>query len=94
MAKGQKTGGRKAGTPNKITQSTRDRLKDVLDCELDNLPLLFEEVTARDRLQFIVKLIPYIIPQAEANAPEELTKKPNFFDQVNKQILDSMSTKE
>jgi hypothetical protein len=91
MAKGQKTGGRKEGTPNKVTKGMRDRLTSVLQSELDHLPELFEEVTARDRLQFIIKLIPYIIPQAEIEADQVISGKPNFFDLVNKQVVDRAS---
>ena len=90
MAQGQKTGGRKEGTPNKVTQATRERLKAVLENELEHLPVLFEEVSARDRLQFLVKLIPYIVPQAEHDAQEDGTEKSNFFEQINQQIMDKM----
>lgn len=89
MAQGQKTGGRKEGTPNKVTQAMRERLNTVLESELDQLDELFEEVSARDRLQFIIKLIPYIIPQAENETDQVISEKPNFFDLVNKQVVDS-----
>lgn len=89
MAQGQKTGGRKEGTPNKVTQAMRERLNTVLESELDQLEELFEEVSARDRLQFIIKLIPYIIPQAENETDQVISEKPNFFDLVNKQVVDS-----
>ena len=87
MAKGQKTGGRKEGTPNKVTQAMRDRLQDVLEGELANLGDLIEEVSARDRLQFIIKLIPFLLPKAEYENEEHKSMEPSFFELVNQQII-------
>jgi len=93
MAAGIKTGGRKPGTPNKVTRTIREMLQEILEGELNNLPSLLEGVNPRDRLQFIAKLLPYVIPQVETDIQDEGQTKPNFFDLVNQQILEKMDQK-
>ena len=63
MAKGIKTGGRTKGTPNKLTSEIKETLKDVLSNEIENLPHRLSELDVKDRLDVLVKLIPYILPK-------------------------------
>ena len=63
MAVGAKTGGRKAGTPNKVTREIRERLKDVLYNELDNLPDLLEGLSAKERVEVVIRLAPFVLPK-------------------------------
>ena len=65
MAKGLKTGGREKGTPNKLTKELRGLLKDLLHQELENLPAHLNSLEPKDRLEIIVKLLPYAIPKVE-----------------------------
>jgi hypothetical protein len=62
MAAGKKTGGRKAGTPNKLTFETRQVLVNVLAAELENLPELFSQLTPEARIDAICKLTKYALP--------------------------------
>jgi hypothetical protein len=66
MAKGIKTGGREAGTPNKLTKELRAALKDLLHQELQNLPEHLNSLEPKDRLEILVKLLPYALPKVEA----------------------------
>lgn len=61
--RGIKTGGRVAGTPNKITNELREVLKEVAMNELDNIPALLKEVTPECRLQVLVKILYLIVPR-------------------------------
>ncbi len=77
MAKGQKTGGRAMGTPNKLTKELRHVLKNLLHQELETLPELLSNMEAKDRLDVIIKLLPYAMPKVEAvhyttNEPHDL----------------------
>lgn len=65
MAKGFKTGGRQKGTSNKITKDLRVLLKDLVNKELTEIDKLLEDVEPRDRLEFIIKLLPYTLPKFE-----------------------------
>lgn len=65
MAKGFKTGGREQGTPNKLTKELRAALKNILAKELETIPKHLEKLEPKDRLEIIVKLMPYAMPKIE-----------------------------
>ena len=58
-----KKGGRIAGTPNRLTSEVREQLKTVLSGELGNLQERLEKLKDKDRLEIIVKLLPFIVPK-------------------------------
>ncbi len=60
---GQKTGGRTAGTPNKVTSELRKTLKGIVAAELDGLPQTLAELPARERLELLIKLLPFCLPK-------------------------------
>ncbi len=74
MARGYKTGGRRPGSPNKVTKDLRLLLKELIERELSNIDELMETVEPKDRLQFIIKLLPYTLPRY-GNIEEEEPKK-------------------
>ena len=65
MANRKKTGGRAMGTPNKVTRDLRNSLKNIIFTELDNLPELMNKMEAKDRLEFLIKLMPFVLPKVE-----------------------------
>jgi hypothetical protein len=64
--KGQKTGGRVAGTPNKLTSELRTVLRDMIAAEMDALPKTLEGLTAKERLDVLIKLMPFCLPKVQA----------------------------
>ena len=60
-----KTGGRQAGTPNKITSELRDALKGIVANELDTLSASLSQLPAKERLELLIKLMPYCMPKVE-----------------------------
>jgi len=62
----EKTGGRKKGTPNKLTSELRSILKDVLSDELEKLPETLEALQPKERIEMIIKLVPYVLPKVES----------------------------
>lgn len=60
---GIKYGGREAGTPNKLTKELKAVLKNVVHQELEKLPETFEKLEPKDRVELIIKLLPYIVPK-------------------------------
>ena len=66
MAKGIKTGGRQAGTPNKLTNELRAELKNALHHELSLLPFTLRQLAPKERLEILAKLIPYVLPKIES----------------------------
>jgi hypothetical protein len=66
MAKGQKTGGRKAGTPNKATTEIKQAYKDLIEANLDNITIWLEQVaeTHPDKaLHYLMGLSEFVIPK-------------------------------
>jgi len=78
MAKGFKTGGRSAGTENHTTKEVRKVLKDIIDNELVNIGDLLIELQSKERLEFIIKLLPYVLPKLaleQIDQPKEEIKQ-------------------
>ncbi len=69
MAKGKKTGGRRNGTPNKLTLE----LRDLLTAKITEIPELLEQIEdPQTRLNYLIKLVPYVLPKPkEIDAIEE-----------------------
>ena len=63
---GKKFGGRQKGTPNKLTKELRSVLKDVLYEEIDRLPERLDELDTKDRLELLVKLMPFVFPKLQS----------------------------
>lgn len=63
MAKGSKTGGREKGTPNKLYQELRSKLKILVESELEMLPENLESLEVNHRVDVLLKLIPFVLPK-------------------------------
>lgn len=62
---GKKTGGRVAGTPNKITSELRKTLKGIIAAELEALPATLSDLAPRERLELLIKLLPFAMPKVD-----------------------------
>jgi len=60
---GKKYGGRQKGTPNRLTKELRTILKNVLYNELENIEELLESLEPKERVELVIKLIPFILPK-------------------------------
>ena len=57
-----KYGGRKKGTPNRLTKEVRTLLKNLLFSELSQVESHFEKLDPKDRVELLIKLMPFICP--------------------------------
>ena len=62
---GKKTGGRVAGTPNKITSELRTALRDIIAVELNSLPQTLDSFEPKERLEMVIKLLPFCLPRVQ-----------------------------
>ena len=62
---GKKYGGRQKGTPNKLTKEIRTVLKDLIYKELDEIQEHLDALEPKQRLEYVIKLIPYVLPKVE-----------------------------
>jgi len=60
----RKRGGRTKGTPNKVTAQVKEKLTEVLTKELEQLEL--DGLTAKDRIELVKAILPYILPRLQA----------------------------
>lgn len=60
---GKKFGGRKKGTPNRLTKELRTLLKDILYEELERTQEYLDLLEPKERFVVLVKLMPYIFPK-------------------------------
>ncbi len=63
---GKKTGGREKGTPNRLTKELRTILRDMIADELDALPKTLEGLPPKERLDLVIKLLPFCLPKVQA----------------------------
>ena len=49
----------------------RDSLKQVIDCELNSLGERLYELEPKDRVELLIKLLPYIMPMVQTVSHKE-----------------------
>lgn len=68
--KGQKTGGRTKGTPNKATAFSKAVIQDIVSNYInsDEWPADFGKLDPKDRIDVIIKLTAFITPKPQSVA--------------------------
>jgi hypothetical protein len=78
--KGQiKRGGRKKGTPNKVTTEIRSKIEDILHEQTDTIKEDLMKLSPKDRVRAYTELLKYVIPtrrdvEVTDNTPDSLQK--------------------
>lgn len=62
MATGTKTGGRKVGTPNKVTNELREKFTLLLEDNIDKLQSDLDLLEPKDRLKTLLEISKFVIP--------------------------------
>jgi hypothetical protein len=70
MATGIKTGGRQKGVLNRTTSETKEVLKKIVNKELNGINSLLEKLEPKERIDALIKLLPYIVPKQNEIAVE------------------------
>lgn len=81
-------GGRPAGSQNKVTKEMRDSLKLIFDNELSLLKDNLETLEPKDRISFLVSILPYMLCKIPT---ETIVRQPLMFENDNIGILDEYS---
>lgn len=85
-----KTGGRKAGTPNKATSDIREKIKTFLEEKSDCLNEIWENLEPKEQAQMYNQMCRYIIPTMQAT---EFNLK-NESRSTIKETLDELTKEE
>ncbi len=65
MAKGKKTGGRKAGTPNRVTRITRDLINDLAAGLYEDVKEDIDKLEPGERVRVWIKLCEFCAPKPQ-----------------------------
>lgn len=78
----KKQGGRPLGAKNIISESMRQSLSDVLQGEIDGLKERFDGLFDIQRIELLIKLLPYVVPRlaTEINITEQSLPERFEFD--------------
>ena len=63
---GKKYGGRKKGTPNRMTKELRSILKEIIYQELNDIEKRLEELEPKTRIELLIKMMPFVLPKTNA----------------------------
>lgn len=87
-----KTGGRKRGTPNKVTADVREWIASIIDNNRAQIKRDLKELEPKDRLLFLEKLMQYVIPKRQAAqlTLDKLTEAD--ITEISNSLLDSIET--
>ena len=67
--------GRPKGSQNKSTKEVRDVLNKIISNELENLPMLLNEMSSKVRAEILCKMLPFVVPKLRNTGIES-----NWFD--------------
>ncbi|MEZ0538941.1 hypothetical protein [Fibrella arboris] len=89
MAHGKKTGGRKAGTPNKVTADLKSRINALIEEQFDAITGDLEHLEPKDRIAAYLKFLEYVLPKQR----EQKTDVNARLDTLNEDQLNSLIDK-
>ncbi len=88
MAKGKKTGGRKAGTPNKTTAFSKSVIQEILtdytSSELFKKDM--KKLDPKDRLDIMVKLMAFTTPKPQSVDMSITSNKPKTIEDALQEL--------
>lgn len=95
MAKREKTGGRKKGTPNKTTSELRDWVQSLIDGNKEKIEKDLKELESKDRLMILERFLQYVLPKQQAVSMEaqielEYKELEKLLDNAPEKVVDAL----
>lgn len=81
--RGRIAGGRKKGTPNKVTRERRELISEFLDKEWVNFQEMYERADEETKLKIYMEMIPYTTPKMASVEYKEKAKPKSFMDELD-----------
>ena len=80
-------GGRPKGAQNKTGRQVKEILNEILSDEIEAMPERLNQLSDKERLDIVIKLLPYILPkQKELEITNDITKM-NLPDYIKRDLL-------
>ncbi|MBR3444441.1 MAG: hypothetical protein IKH14_01015 [Prevotella sp.] len=72
----KKTGGRKKGTPNKMTLTIREQLKNAIEPFLETMEETINDIVEpKDKVDAIAKILPFVVPKYQSTTINDDTRR-------------------
>lgn len=72
----KKTGGRKKGTPNKVTLTIREQLKNAIEPFLETMENTINDIVEpKDKVDAIAKILPFVVPKYQSTTINDDTRR-------------------
>lgn len=68
----EKTGGRKAGTPNKVSGTVKEWIASIIDGNREQFEKDLEKLEPGERVRIISNLLQYVTPKMQSVSPGEM----------------------
>lgn len=68
--------GRPKGAINKTTSETKEIIKNLVSNEVEKISELLEQLTPKERIDALIRLLPYIIPRQSEIVVDAVIDKP------------------
>ena len=90
MAHGKKTGGRTAGTPNRVTGDLKSRIAALLDEQFDTIADDLDVLEPKDRITAYLKMMQYVLPKQREQKIELSSLSDEQIDDMLDKALDKI----
>lgn len=90
-----KTGGRKAGSENKVTSELKSWIQELIDGNRKKFESDLNKLEPKDRLMIIEKLMNYVVPKqqaisVEAQVQAEYAELEKLLDKAPEKVVDAL----
>ncbi len=78
--------GRPKGKPNKLTKELRELVSDLVSNELENLPDRLSNMNDKDRVEVLMKLLPYVVPKPKPSSQNDRNEERPIFTGISLEL--------
>jgi len=82
-----KTGGRSVGTPNKVSASMKERIKQFIESEFDGVVTDFNALEPKDKVQLFEKFLAYVLPRQRETAADVTVNTQSLMNEMSREEI-------